>query len=61
MDAETAVEAAKQGSTLVLLDVPQYTLIGIDTQMVSVGPSFKGIKMIPPGPHFVSYSSSTRY
>ncbi|KAL6225824.1 hypothetical protein ACLB2K_004673 [Fragaria x ananassa] len=60
MDAETAVEAAKQGSTLVLLDVPQHTLIGVDTQVVSVGPSFKGIKMIPPGPHFVSYSSPTR-
>ncbi|PQM43037.1 hypothetical protein Pyn_17673 [Prunus yedoensis var. nudiflora] len=37
-----------------------HTLIGIDTQMFSVGPDFKGIKMIPPGPHFVYYSSSTR-
>ncbi|KAM5558141.1 protein AAR2 [Rosa sericea] len=60
MDAETAVELAKQGSTLLLLDVPQHTLIGIDTHMLSVGPAFKGIKMIPPGPHFVYYSSSTR-
>lgn len=60
MDGETAVELAKLGSTLLFLGVPQYTLIGIDTQMVSVGPAFKGIKMIPPGPHFVYYSSSTR-
>ncbi|KAJ0959807.1 hypothetical protein J5N97_000501 [Dioscorea zingiberensis] len=60
MDAGTAVELAKQGSTLLLLDVPQHTLIGIDTHMVSVGPAFKGIKMIPPGPHFLYYSSSTR-
>lgn len=29
-------------------------------QMFSVGPAFKGIKMIPPGPHFVYYSSSNR-
>ncbi|KAH9675560.1 AAR2 protein family [Citrus sinensis] len=28
--------------------------------MFSVGPSFKGIKMIPPGVHFVFYSSSSR-
>ncbi|XP_043693918.1 protein AAR2 homolog [Telopea speciosissima] len=28
--------------------------------MSSVGPVFKGIKMIPPGPHFVYYSSSNR-
>ncbi|KAJ4706956.1 AAR2 protein family [Melia azedarach] len=29
-------------------------------QMFSVGPAFKGIKMIPPGIHFVYYSSSSR-
>jgi len=26
-----------------------------------VGPAFKGIKMIPPGTHFVYYSSSSRF
>nr|POF16075.1 protein aar2 like [Quercus suber] len=41
-------------------DVPQYTLLGIDTQMFSVGPAFKGIKMIPPASRFLYYSSSTR-
>ncbi|CAK9317987.1 unnamed protein product [Citrullus colocynthis] len=60
MDPETALELVKQGSTILLLDVPQYTLVGIDTQIFSVGPSFKGIKMIPPGPHFLYYSSSCR-
>ncbi|KAJ8622893.1 hypothetical protein MRB53_031422 [Persea americana] len=60
MDSETALGLVKQGATLLLLDVPQFTLFGIDTQMFSVGPSFKGIKMIPPGPHFVYYSSSNR-
>lgn len=60
MDPETALELVKQGVTLLLLDVPQYTLVGIDTQMFTVGPAFKGIKMIPPGPHFVYYSSSTK-
>lgn len=60
MDAERALELVKHGCTLLLLDVPQYTLFGIDTQMFSVGPAFKGIKMIPPGPHFIYYSSSSR-
>ncbi|KAK7276275.1 hypothetical protein RIF29_17413 [Crotalaria pallida] len=60
MDSETALELVKHGVTLLLLDVPQYTLVGVDTQVFSVGPAFKGIKMIPPGTHFVYYSSSTR-
>lgn len=29
-------------------------------QAFYVGPAFQGIKMIPPGVHFVFYSSSTR-
>lgn len=60
MDPEKALELVKHGSTLLLLDVPQYTLFGIDTQVFSVGPEFKGIKMIPPGIHFVFYSSSNK-
>ncbi|XP_023761568.1 uncharacterized protein LOC111909998 [Lactuca sativa] len=60
MDADTALELVKKGASLLFLDVPQYTLLGIDTQMFSVGPNFKGIKMIPPGPHFIYYSSSNR-
>ncbi|XP_057441950.1 uncharacterized protein LOC130733724 isoform X1 [Lotus japonicus] len=60
MDSSTALELVKHGVSLLFLDVPQYTLIAIDTQMFSVGPAFKGIKMIPPGTHFVYYSSSTR-
>ncbi|KAL5126829.1 Protein AAR2 [Glycine soja] len=54
------LELVKHGVTLLLLDVPQYTLVAVDTQMFSVGPAFKGIKMIPPGVHFVYYSSSSR-
>ncbi|XP_042509113.1 uncharacterized protein LOC122084739 [Macadamia integrifolia] len=61
MDAQMALGLVQRGATLLLLDVPQYTLVSIDTQMFSVGPVFKGIKMIPPGPHFVYYSSSNSY
>lgn len=60
MDPDAALGLVKHGATLLLLDVPQYALVGIDTQMFSVGPAFKGIKMIPPGPHFIYYSSSNR-
>lgn len=60
MDPETALGFVKHGATLLLLDVPPHTLVGIDTQMFSVGPAFKGIKMIPPGPHFLYYSPSNR-
>lgn len=34
MDAETALELVKKGATLLLLDVPQNTLFGIDTQVL---------------------------
>ncbi|EXB66973.1 hypothetical protein L484_004898 [Morus notabilis] len=60
MDPEMALELVKHGAMLLLLDVPQYTIVGIDTQVFTVGPAFKGVKMIPPGPHFVFYSSSSR-
>ncbi|XP_059449846.1 uncharacterized protein LOC132180879 isoform X1 [Corylus avellana] len=60
MDPDAALGLVKHGATLLLLDVPQYNVLGLDTQMLSAGPNFKGIKMIPPGPHFVYYSSSSR-
>lgn len=34
MDSETALGLVKQGATLLLLDVPQFTLFGIDTQVI---------------------------
>ncbi|KAL3625610.1 hypothetical protein CASFOL_030555 [Castilleja foliolosa] len=60
MDLETALELVKHGATLLLLDDPQHTLIGVNTQMYYSGPNFKGVKMIPPGIHFLYYSSSNR-
>ncbi|KMZ68911.1 AAR2 protein family [Zostera marina] len=60
MDQTVAMDLVKKGSTLLLLDVPQGTLVGLDTQVFITGPIFKGIKMIPPGPHFIYYCSSNR-
>ncbi|KAG0503276.1 hypothetical protein HPP92_003348 [Vanilla planifolia] len=60
MDQQSVLELVKKGGTLLLLGVPQFTLFGIDAQMFSVGPKFKGIKMLPPGPHFVYYCSPNK-
>ncbi|CAH1421377.1 unnamed protein product [Lactuca virosa] len=34
MDADTALELVKKGASLLFLDVPQHTLLGIDTQVI---------------------------
>jgi A1 cistron-splicing factor AAR2 len=34
MDPEAATELARKGVTLLLLDVPQHTVLGLDTQVV---------------------------
>jgi len=38
MDPEAATELVRKGATLLLLDVPQRTLFGIDTQVGGIGP-----------------------
>lgn len=55
MDQEVARRLFAEGAALVLLDVPERTEVGIDYNCWNVGPRFKGIKMIPPGFHFVFY------
>jgi hypothetical protein len=35
MDPDAALGLVKHGATLLLLDVPQYTLVGVDTQVKS--------------------------
>ena len=30
-------------------------------QIYTVGPHFKGVKMLPPGPHFLGYSAVSTY
>jgi A1 cistron-splicing factor AAR2 len=55
MDPEKAKQLFVEGATLVLLDVPLKTEFGIDYNSWNVGKNFKGVKMIPPGFHFVFY------
>ena len=57
MDPNVAKNLLKEGATFVLLDVPPGTEIGVDMKSWNVGEKFLGIKMIPPGVHYVYYSS----
>ncbi|XP_039591259.1 protein AAR2 homolog [Polypterus senegalus] len=57
MDPDLARSLFEEGATLVLLEVPEGTEFGIDYNTWQVGPRFRGIKMIPPGIHFLHYSS----
>ncbi|KAM4571610.1 protein AAR2 homolog [Fundulus diaphanus] len=58
MDPDVARRLFEEGATLVLLDVPRGTELGIDCKSWQVGPRFKGVKMIPPGLHFLHFCST---
>ena len=57
MDPEVAKRLHSEGATLIVLNVPEGTEFGIDYFSWNVGPRFKGVKMIPPGLHFIYYSA----
>jgi len=61
MDQNVARALLTEGATLVLLDVPPNTDVGIDLKSWTVGHNFKGIKMISPGIHFVHYSAVNKF
>lgn len=46
-----------EGGFFIFLDVPIGTEFGIDMKVWNTDKKFKGIKMIPPGIHFIHYSS----
>ncbi|RKO88492.1 A1 cistron-splicing factor [Blyttiomyces helicus] len=60
MDQETANALFDKGAFLLFLDAPENLEFGIDLATWTVGPRFKGIKIIPPGLHFVYYSGANR-
>ncbi|VDO29729.1 unnamed protein product [Brugia timori] len=49
----------ENGAFMVFLNVPQTTEFGIDYKSWHVGPKFLGLKMIPPGVHFIFFSVKT--
>ena len=50
---QQARELNSRGATLLLLDVPVRTQLGFDYLTFTTADKFKGIKMIPPGPHIL--------
>ncbi|XP_026477981.1 protein AAR2 homolog [Ctenocephalides felis] len=57
MNQDLAKYLLTEGASLVLFNVPSGTEFGIDMKSWNTGDQFKGIKMIPPGLHYVFYSS----
>lgn len=53
MPPDLARQLFEQGAFLIIAGVPVKTEFGIDLCSYSVGEKFRGVKMIPPGPHYV--------
>lgn len=58
---EFAKHLFETGAFLIITGCPIGTEIGIDLQSYKTDLNFRGIKMIPPGPHFVFTSSIGQY
>ena len=56
---EQRTALAEQGATILLLGVPAGTTIGIDFTTYAAGDKFSGLKMIPPGLHFLSHCAAS--
>ncbi|PIA15555.1 AAR2-domain-containing protein [Coemansia reversa NRRL 1564] len=56
MDPDTARARFENGAFFVMLDAPAGLEFGIDLDTWETGPLFKGLKMIPPGIHYIHYS-----
>lgn len=57
---ELAQQLVREGGTLVLLGMPPGTEFGIDVNFWNIGERFRGVKMIPPGLHFIYFSAVNR-
>lgn len=55
MDQNLAQRLLVEGAALIVLNVPNNTEFGIDLKSWNTGDDFKGVKMIPPGFHYVHY------
>lgn len=61
MPQEMAKILYEEGALLVIAGVPTGTEIGVDLSPNRVDEMFRGIKMIPPGPHFVYTAAENTY
>lgn len=56
---EQVERMTEHGCAVLCLDCPEGMLFGIDYSAWSVGPRFMGVKLVPPGLHFVYASGSS--
>lgn len=57
MDKNTVQQLYENGAILIILNVPVGTEFGIDMKSWNTGEKFRGVKMIPPGIHYVFFSA----
>ncbi|XP_023220416.1 protein AAR2 homolog [Centruroides sculpturatus] len=61
IDPDLGKKLFEEGATFIFLDVPPGTEFGIDMSVFYVADKFRGVKMIPPGLHFIYYSGVSKY
>ncbi|KAI8825683.1 A1 cistron-splicing factor [Fimicolochytrium jonesii] len=61
MDQQTANALFEKGALLLFLDAPPNMEFGVDCYSWVTGPKFKGLKLIPPGLHFIYYSAHNKH
>ncbi|GFY51865.1 protein AAR2 homolog [Trichonephila inaurata madagascariensis] len=60
MSPEKALKLFDNGGVLIVLNLPIGSVFGIDMKVYQVGDKFLGLKMIPPGLHFIYYSAVSK-
>lgn len=61
MPQEMARKLFEEGALLIVAGIPTGTEIGVDLNSNIADEMFRGIKMIPPGPHFVHTAAEGAY
>lgn len=56
MNQDIANQLFEVGAFILFLDAPPNLEFGIDYNAWTIGPLFKGVKLIPPGLHFIYFS-----
>ena len=61
LDATLARELTEQGASLLCLGAPSKLSFGIDMMKWTIADKFKGLKMVPPGIHYITYRSPSSH
>lgn len=61
MNEDTAIQLFEEGAFVLIMDVPEGTEFGMDLSSYKTAENFRGVKMIPPGVHFLYTSCQGPY